>query len=415
MSDIIVFLGILSVIMIFGNVGQANKFNIYLGFFFMSMSAFIIGNKIISLTTNYYVVSIAITVLAGVLMLTGPMLYFYTSSILNRHKRNGYYYLHYLPILLILIDILPFFLKSREYKEEFYKMIQMSILNISRIDTLFMDIQFFFIFRFISGIAYAVWCFYTTYHAKHYFLKNKNPYFSNQYYWLLYVSGFILIIFSVLLISILSIKFFSSTKILQLNEIPSSVFANYLFVFGSCCSIIFIPSILFNPRILFSNKLANAKPKKKNQIKDFKTNSLEESLLPADNANKVGAESTSNFTQIAEKLALYFYGKPYIQPGFNLSIITNETDIPYHKVTSYFTVYLGLPFNDWKNDMRVEHAIELIKHGQAKNQTIESIAYSCGFLSRSNFVNSFKKKTGLTPSEYIKTMPVGDLVVELNF
>ena len=107
MSDIIVFLGILSVIMIFGNIGQANKFNIYLGFFFMSMSAFIIGNKIISLTTNYYVVSIAITVLAGVLMLTGPMLYFYTSSILNRHKRNGYYYLHYLPILLILIDILP--------------------------------------------------------------------------------------------------------------------------------------------------------------------------------------------------------------------------------------------------------------------------------------------------------------------
>jgi AraC-like DNA-binding protein len=78
-------------------------------------------------------------------------------------------------------------------------------------------------------------------------------------------------------------------------------------------------------------------------------------------------------------------------------------------------VYLGIPFNDWKNDMRVEHAIELIKHGQAKNQTIESIAYSCGFLSRSNFVNSFKKKTGLTPSEYLKSLPEGNLVVSLNF
>jgi AraC-like DNA-binding protein len=415
MIDIIAFLGSLSVIMIFINIGQENRFNIYLGVFFLSMAAFIIGNKIISLTTNYYVVSLAIPILAGVLMSTGPMLYFYTASILNRHKRNGFYYLHYLPILLILIDMLPFFLKSREYNEEFYKMIQLSILNIYKIDTLFIDIQFFFLFRFISGIAYSVWCFYNTYRSKQYFVKNKNPYFLNHYYWLLYISGSIIIIFTVLLISILSIKFFSSTKILELKEIPSSMFATYLFGFGIFCSIILIPSVLFNPRILFSNKSANAKSKKKNQIKDFKTNSLEESLLPADLENKIATESTSNFTQIAEKLALYFYGKPYLQPGFNLSIITNETDIPYHKVTSYFTVYLGIPFNDWKNDMRVEHAIELIKHGQAKNQTIESIAYSCGFLSRSNFVNSFKKKTGLTPSEYLKSLPEGKLVVSLNF
>ena len=178
---------------------------------------------------------------------------------------------------------------------------------------------------------------------------------------------------------------------------------------------LFLPSILFNPGVIYFEKSIKSKSKKKNQIKDFKTNSLEESLVPVDQEINIGAENPSNFTQIAEKLALYFYGKPYLQPGFNLSIITNETDIPYHKVTSYFTVYLGIPFNDWKNDMRVEHSIELIKHGQAKNQTIESIAFSCGFLSRSNFVNSFKKKTGLTPSEYIKTMPEGNLVVSLNF
>ena len=129
MIDIISFLGLLSVIMIFVNIGQSNKFNIYLGVFFFSMAAFIIGNKIISMTTNYYVISFTIPILAGVLMSTGPMLYFYTVSILNKHKRNGFYYLHYLPILLVLIDLLPFLLKSREYKEEFYKMIQLSILN----------------------------------------------------------------------------------------------------------------------------------------------------------------------------------------------------------------------------------------------------------------------------------------------
>ena len=231
----------------------------------------------------------------------------------------------------------------------------------------------------------------------------------------MYLSGFILLIFSVFFFSIIYIKYFANERILSIKELPSAVFSNHLFSIGIIFAVIFIPSILFNPRILFFRKNMEVKSTKKNQIKDFKTNSLEESLLPAENENKAGSESSSNFTQIAEKLALYFYGKPYLQPGFNLSIITNETDIPYHKVTSYFTVYLGIPFNDWKNDMRVEHAIELIKHGQAKNQTIESIAYSCGFLSRSNFVNSFKKKTGLTPSEYLKSLPEGNLVVSLNF
>ena len=415
MIDIISFLGLLSTIMIFNNVGQTNKFNIYLGFFFLSMSSFIIGAKMISLTTNYYIISIMFPLFAGILMSTGPMLYFYTRSILKSNNKNFFYYIHYLPIILILVDLIPFYLKSREYQENFYEMVQLSILHVYKIDTLFLPIQYFLLFRFLSGIFYALWCLITTIRSKKYFINNKKKSFLNNYYWLMYLSGFILLIFSVFFFSIIYIKFFANERILSIKELPSAVFSNHLFSIGIIFAVIFIPSILFNPRILFFRKNMEVKSTKKNKIKDFKSNSLEESLLPAVLENKMGAEISSNFTQIAEKLALYFYGKPYLQPGFNLSIITNETDIPYHKVTSYFTVYLGLPFNDWKNDMRVEHAIELIKHGQAKNQTIESIAFSCGFLSRSNFVNSFKKKTGLTPSEYIKTMPEGNLVVSLNF
>ncbi len=415
MIDIISFLGLLSAIMIFNNVGQANKFNIYLGFFFLSMSSFIIGTKLISLTTNYYIISFMFPLLAGILMSTGPMLYFYTKSILKSNKINFYYYIHYLPIILILVDLIPFYLKSREYQEKFYEMVQVSIVHVYKIDTLFFPIQYFLLFRFLAGIFYALWCLITTIRSKKYFINNKKKFFLNSYYWLIYLSGFILLIFCVFFFTIIYIKFFANERILSIKELPSAVFSNYLFSIGIIFAVIFIPSVLFNPRILFFRKNTEAKSTKKNQIKDFKTNSLEESLLPAENENKAGSESSSNFTQIAEKLALYFYGKPYLQPGFNLSIITNETDIPYHKVTSYFTVYLGIPFNDWKNDMRVEHAIELIKHGQAKNQTIESIAYSCGFLSRSNFVNSFKKKTGLTPSEYLKSLPEGNLVVSLNF
>ncbi len=149
MIDIISFLGLLSTIMIFNNVGQANKFNIYLGFFFLSMSSFIIGTKVISLTTNYYIISIMFPLFAGILMSTGPMLYFYTRSILKSNNKNFFYYIHYLPIILILVNLIPFYLKSREYQEKFYEMVQVSILHVYKIDTLFLPIQYFLLFRFL--------------------------------------------------------------------------------------------------------------------------------------------------------------------------------------------------------------------------------------------------------------------------
>ena len=127
------------------------------------------------------------------------------------------------------------------------------------------------------------------------------------------------------------------------------------------------------------------------------------------------SESESTNVLISRKLAEYFKQKPFLQPGFTLSIITQDTNIPYHQLTAYYNNYLGINFNDWKNNARIDYAIELIKEGKAKNLTLESIAYTCGFLSRSNFVNSFRKKTGMTPSEYLKSVPQESMVITLGF
>jgi AraC-like DNA-binding protein len=130
-------------------------------------------------------------------------------------------------------------------------------------------------------------------------------------------------------------------------------------------------------------------------------------------AESSDADSTNVI--ISRKLAEYFQKKPYLQPGFTLSIITQDTNLPYHQLTAYYNNYLGINFNEWKNNARIEYAMELIKDGKAKNLTLESIAYTCGFLSRSNFVNSFRKKTGLTPSEYLKSVQQDSMVITLGF
>jgi AraC-like DNA-binding protein len=163
-------------------------------------------------------------------------------------------------------------------------------------------------------------------------------------------------------------------------------------------------SILFFPKVIYGIFI------------DESEEGIKESLSTMQAVKfKGGANVEVDFKEMSDQLNEYFQGKSYLKPGFNLSVITKETQIPYHKLTNYFTMYLGVNFNDWKNDIRIAHAVDLIDHGRAKNLTLESIAYSCGYLSRSNFVNAFRKKMGMTPSEYVRSIPETSLVTSAEF
>jgi AraC-like DNA-binding protein len=58
-------------------------------------------------------------------------------------------------------------------------------------------------------------------------------------------------------------------------------------------------------------------------------------------------------------------------------------------------------FNNLLNEFRVREACRRLAEDDIyTNYTIEAIAESIGFKSRSNFISTFKKLTGITPSEY---------------
>lgn len=91
-----------------------------------------------------------------------------------------------------------------------------------------------------------------------------------------------------------------------------------------------------------------------------------------------------------------------MKPGFSLFNFSEETKIPQHQITYYLKVVHDKSFNDFKNYLRIKHAIELLESGVAKNHTLETISINCGFRSRTNFIDAFKKVTGKTPSDYLK-------------
>ena len=70
-------------------------------------------------------------------------------------------------------------------------------------------------------------------------------------------------------------------------------------------------------------------------------------------------------------------------------------------VSQVINEHYGQNFNTFLNSYRIKEACkrrgDLVNYG---NFTIEAISESVGFKSRSTFVTSFKRITGLMPSQY---------------
>lgn len=116
---------------------------------------------------------------------------------------------------------------------------------------------------------------------------------------------------------------------------------------------------------------------------------------------------TSNLTKydlIEEEIILAIEVRAYLKPGFGMSQLSMETGVPYHHLTNYFNNYMGVTFNDWRNNLRIEYIVEQFKLGRTKNLTLDAIAREAGYLSRSNFINAFAKKTGMNPSKYLNLL-----------
>lgn len=88
---------------------------------------------------------------------------------------------------------------------------------------------------------------------------------------------------------------------------------------------------------------------------------------------------------------------------FSLSRLAEMVGSNTHYVSRIINENYQKNFNTLLGELRVKIACQrLCDTEQNGNLTIEAIAESVGFKSRSNFVVVFKKVTGLTPSQYKK-------------
>lgn len=106
---------------------------------------------------------------------------------------------------------------------------------------------------------------------------------------------------------------------------------------------------------------------------------------------------------LLEKLQLLMIkDKVFLNPDLNLKLLSNYLGISEKNCSYMMNKGMNTNFNQYVNNFRIEAFKEKIKEGQNKAFTLTSIAYECGFNSKSTFNRVFKLNCGVTPSEFVK-------------
>jgi len=91
-----------------------------------------------------------------------------------------------------------------------------------------------------------------------------------------------------------------------------------------------------------------------------------------------------------------FIRRNYSQP-VSLRDVSREVFLSPKYFSRLFKEKAGRSFNEYKMDLKIEMAKELLKKG---SHTISQIAYHTGYQNPESFMKMFKKVTGSTPSQY---------------
>lgn len=95
--------------------------------------------------------------------------------------------------------------------------------------------------------------------------------------------------------------------------------------------------------------------------------------------------------------------KPYLEPNISLFNLAKTVNISSHNLSQIINTKFKMNFFELMNTYRINEFKRKIKNGENKKLTLVSIAYDCGFNSKSTFNRVFKIITGKTPSSYLKT------------
>lgn len=111
------------------------------------------------------------------------------------------------------------------------------------------------------------------------------------------------------------------------------------------------------------------------------------------------------FFEINEKLCCKMeVDKAFKNSKLSLKLLANEIGTNEKYLSQVINKKYNVNFSNFINNYRIEHAKILLLQESHSNYTIEAIGNLAGFNSKSAFNATFKKHTGITPTDYKKSI-----------
>lgn len=299
-----------------------------------------------------------------VLLLFGPLLYFYLQSLtIEDFRLKPRQLLHLLPLLLVSLhrSVTPAvpITSSSENPLYVYNKVYYAILILS------------LFYYWLSGLKLVLK------HRKNIRLHFSNYTRANSMSWLALVLSLFLVLFMV------DFTRFFFHKVWQL-EVPSlfllpvnlTIFVFIMVFFGINQSVIYTPE--------------------------------EGAIRPETNGAPLGGKKYTGSSITGEEiekvtqamLAYLTEAKPYLNPEYSLQQMASDLNISRHKLSQVINSGQNKNFFKLVNEYRIREAKKMLLNPAYDHYSILGIGYACGFNSKSSFNRLFKEETGCTPSEF---------------
>ncbi len=384
----ITILGFIVSLLLLINIKESNRVNLYLFFFFFINNLYSLAHYATIYSESKTMIAILLVNFTPLFLLAGPVLYFYIRGLLrDDYRLNPSDWWHFIPAILLLINITPHLFSSFEAKIEYANRVLQTPSEIVNYKYLYLPATLKFLFRPFIGLIYVAVCIRLIY------LKFKDERPSNKQTKLIF-SWTIFLIFNTLLVYISFLVF--TIYSYQTQDYKVAEIKGFYFLISSLVGLILLNiSLLFFPNILYGLPQLD-------YIISTKHKFLDEEAKELIKKNARSFEISSEKLNLLEvKIQQYCLTQPYLSPEFSLSTMSADLDIPVHHLSYYFNEYMSVNFNTWKNDHKINYVIDLIEKGSNELLTLDALAKQAGFGSRTTFFNAFKQKMGLTPSEYL--------------
>ncbi|MDH7447909.1 helix-turn-helix domain-containing protein [Aquimarina sp. 2201CG14-23] len=131
-------------------------------------------------------------------------------------------------------------------------------------------------------------------------------------------------------------------------------------------------------------------------------NVFENEILAPKNTHKT-IDTEQNVLLWKDKLSkLMIERRLFENPRLTLADVANELETTTKTISSVVNSGFKMNFNDFVNYYRIQAIKEKLDKGEQNSSTLLGIALDCGFNSKATFNRAFKKSTSLTPKDYLE-------------